>query len=216
MQSILTVTSPPAVEPVSVALVKQHARIFTTADDALVAIYAQTARVMVEEYLSRKLINQTCLWTVRPEGSLHGGYSRVPRTMRLPRAPVSAINSVTILDYLGNSTVVTPATLPVAQGGPILGYLSDLNLAPATLRIGQETPLSGGGTVSWTQLDSIQVSFTAGYGADGTTVPPNINQAILMVAANLYENRGDAEAEKLFSPVVEMLLDRDRLQFLGG
>ena len=43
------------------------------------------------------------------------------------------------------------------------------------------------------KLQSIRIDFIAGYGADSTAVPEDIQQALLNHIAILYENRGDCD-----------------------
>ena len=213
MRTTLTVTSPPAGEPVTVEMVKQHCRIDSNADDLLLAGYLTAARVMAEDYLSRKLLTQTVLWTVRP-ASLFGLGTRLAHgALELPRAPVQQIVSVTAVDEWGNATAIPPAALPLTPGTAIVGYVADLALEPATLTIGADTVLVGGLPVHATRLLHIQVSMLAGYGA-AASVPPTIAQAIMMTTAFLYEHRGDTDTA--MPSAAEWLLNRDRLQFLGG
>ena len=61
MLSTVQVVSPPAIEPVSLDLARQHCRIDSNADDSLIQVYITAARTMAEAYLSRALITQTLL-----------------------------------------------------------------------------------------------------------------------------------------------------------
>lgn len=212
MLSTVQVTTPPSCEPVDLELVRQHCRIDTTADDNLLAGDLAAATIMVEGYLSRALLTQTLLWTVRPESMLRPDRSHLRHPIELPRAPVQSIESVTVLDDRGNSTTISPAALPITPP-PFTGYLVDLALTPARLTIGPDTPLTGGFLLRHTRLQHIQVSMVAGYGNDGRAIPPTIIKAILMTVAFLYEHRGDAGGE--LPQAAQWLLDRDRLQFFG-
>ena len=87
LQTTLQVTAQPAVEPATVELVRQHCRIDSTADDDLLASYLTAARIMAEGYLSRAMITQTLLWTVRPSSMLRPEQSRLRQPLLLPRAP---------------------------------------------------------------------------------------------------------------------------------
>jgi uncharacterized phiE125 gp8 family phage protein len=213
MRTTLTVTTEPAGEPTTVELVKQHCRIDSNADDELLAGYLATARIMAEDYLSRALLTQTILWTVRPASMLRTEQTRLRGMLQLPRAPVQSIEAVTILDEWGNLTTIPVAVLPITPSAQILGYVADLELEPATLLIGRETVLGGGYPVRDTRLQHIQVSMVAGYGA-AQDVPVTIVQAIMMMTAFFYEHRGDSGGT--MPEAAERLLDRQRLQFLGG
>lgn len=213
MRTTVRVTTPPNAEPTTVELVKQHCRIDSPADDDLLAGYLTTARTVAEDYLSRGLLPQTVLWTVRPSSMLHSEQSRLRGTLELPRAPVQLIESVTTLDEWGNETTIAPVPLPLVPPAPILGYVADLDLEPATLLIGRETILSGGYPLHATRLQHLQVSLVVGY-ESAEAVPMTTIQAVMMITAFLYEHRGDTA---MTMPEAAMrLLDRTRLQFLGG
>ena len=113
MRTTLTVTEEPTAEPVSIEQVKRHCRIDSNADDELLTGYLTAARVMAEGYLSRALLTQTLLWTLRPSSELPRDRLRLHETLELPRAPVQSILSVTTLDEWGNATTILPASLPV-------------------------------------------------------------------------------------------------------
>jgi len=213
VRTTLTVTEEPTAEPVSVEQVKRHCRIDSNADDELLTGYLTAARVMAEGYLSRALLTQTLLWTMRPSSELPRDRLRLQGTLELPRAPVQSILSVTTLDEWGNATTISPASLPVTPPAVILGYVADLTLEPATLFIGPETVLIGGFAAYRTKLQHLQVSMVAGYGA-ADDVPSTVIQAIMMTTAFLYEHRGDSAA--VMPDAATWLLDRQRLQFLGG
>ena len=212
MRTTLQVTSPPAIEPVPLAIAKQHCRVDHSADDDLIQSYVTAARVMVEGYLSRALITQTLAWTLRPEDQLNPNMSRVPRSLYLPRAPVQSLTSVIATDYLGNTTTFTPATLPTTT--PLLGYVLDLSLEPGRMIIGETTPMTGGLLPASTVLDNLRIVFVAGYGLTADDVPQNIRLAIQMLTAFIYENRGDVPAD--MPKAAEWLLSKDRLQWLGA
>jgi uncharacterized phiE125 gp8 family phage protein len=213
MRTTLAVTTEPTAEPVSIELFKQHCRIDSNADDALLPGYLTAARVMAEGYLSRALLPQTLLWTLRPERMLDRDQGRLRGVLELPRAPVQSIAAVTILDWVGNATTIAAATLPIVPPAPIIGYVADLQLDPATLLIGPETVLSGGSALRNTRIQHVQVSMVAGY-ANAAAVPWPTAVAIMMTAAFPYEHRGDAGGT--MPEVATWLLDRTRLQFLGA
>jgi uncharacterized phiE125 gp8 family phage protein len=54
----LSIVTRPAVEPVTVATAKSHARIATTADDVLLDTLIRTARAQIEALIGAALINQ--------------------------------------------------------------------------------------------------------------------------------------------------------------
>lgn len=215
MRTNLQVTAPPASEPVSLALLKSHCRIdsLAEADDTLLAAYLTAARVMAEAYMSRSLINQTLRWTMQPE-SMSREWHRFWQPFNLPRAPIQSITAVVVTDVARNVTTVPAATLPFLPGGPFIGYVADLALAPCRMTLGKDTVLAGGDTLRHTDIEHITIDMVVGYGPEGADVPVNITQAIMLMAAQLYENRGDAGGE---TPIAALnLLDISRLQFFGA
>jgi hypothetical protein len=72
--------------------------------------------------------------------------------------------------------------------------------------------LTGGRDLRCTELESVQVEFTAGY-ADVDDIPKAIINAILLTTGFLYENRGDVAAE--MPRAAEWLLDAYRIMFVG-
>ena len=214
LQTTLQVTAQPAVEPATIELVRQHCRIDSTADDDLLASYLTAARIMAEGYLSRALITQTLLWTVRPSSMLRPEQSRLRQPLRLPRAPVQSIVSVSALDDLGNTTTIAPAAFPVSSAYEVSGYYTDLAIEPGSLAIGPSTPMTGGLPLHQTRIQYLQVSMIAGFGDTAAAVPLPIVQAILLTVAFLYEHRGDDGGD--MPRAAEWLLDRYRLVFFGG
>jgi uncharacterized phiE125 gp8 family phage protein len=211
-QTTLAVKTPPKGEPVSIVLARQHCRIDNSSDDALLAMYLTTARQMAEQYLSRALLTQTLTWTVRPYLERRTEVSFLRGPLFLPRAPVQSVSSVTALDRLGNATTIAAAVLPVVPPAFLVGYNLDISTEPAKLYIGQTTPLTGGRDLRCTELESVQVEFTAGY-ADVDDIPKAIINAILLTTGFLYENRGDVAAE--MPRAAEWLLDAYRIMFVG-
>ena len=213
MLSTVQVVTPPAIEPVSLDLAKQHCRIDSNADDSLIPAYIAAARTMAEAYLSRALITRTLLWVVTPQGSLRPDRSRLRGVLELPRAPVQSITSVAVMDVLGNTTAIQAAALPVVPPAVLLGYRADLLQEPARLAIGADTPLAGGGLVRNTEIENVQITFVAGYGAVATAVPQPIIHAILLIIGFLYEHRGDSDGD--LPKAAEWLLDPYRMMFVA-
>ena len=220
MASTLTVISQPAIEPVTLDLARRHCRIDHTSDDDLLAGYLSAARVMAERYLSRCLITQTLQYTILPEPRLRPDRHFLENPVILPRAPVQslgvpasgsdpAIDAVVAVDDRGNRTVIPAASLPLLP--PLKGYIPDLRVTPPQIRIGVGTEATDGRWLGHAQLDSLTITFVAGYGDDGVWVPQTIIQGVLMLTAHLYEQRGDVGVD--LPKAVEWMLDPDRLMW---
>lgn len=192
MYSTVSVVTPPAVEPVTVQVLQQHARIDYDYDNTLLAMYLTGARQAVEQFLGRALITQTLRWVMAHQAPINQ-FPLVPftayifplwmpysmlfqRPIELPRAPVQAVSSISVGEWGKADTVLSTDQ-----------YSLDLTTEPARVR------LHAG--VATLPSDHIAIDFVAGYGADGTSVPLPIQLAILMMATFLYEHRGDDGGE---------------------
>lgn len=117
----------------------------------------------------------------------------------LPLAPVVSVDEVKIEDGRGGVTVVPPSAwrLVADPERPLL--------VPVGARL-SHVPYGG----------FVTLRFTAGFGEDWAAVPPDLAQAVLMLAARYYEDRGDVTQHAMpFS--VSALLERWRsVRLLGG
>lgn len=118
----------------------------------------------------------------------------------LPLAPVIAVEKIEIDDGVGSVTELPGAAwrmLPDAHRPVILPTGVILPHVP--------------------RLGSVVVTFTAGFGPDWADVPPDLAQAVLMLAARFYEDRS-FEGSKVAMPFgVAALIERWRqVRILGG
>ena len=212
MYSSISLVTPPVIEPVAITVVRKHLRVDHTDEDDLLTIYANTARVLAEHYLDRALITQTLQWTMadapiygQPFAGLPAPLQVLPlsyswaniqrRPVELPRSPVQSVISVSTLDVHGTATLLTS------------GYDALVGSDPGRIRF------SGGSPGGLQPGGGLQVTYIAGYGTPDA-VPMPIRHGILLLAAWLYENRGDAETE--WPMVVYRLLDPWRVVTFGG
>lgn len=164
MPSILL--TPPALEPVSLADAKLFLRVAHDDDDDVIAALIAAARVHVEAQTRRALISQT--W--RLVRDLWPAAGRLPV---LP-APLQAVSAIRLFD---------------ADGAPHLLDADDFDIdavsAPAVLAFGRGAPRAPGRLTA-----GIEIDIAAGYGDAAEDVPEPLRQAIRMLAAHWYENRG--------------------------
>ena len=166
-------TTAPAVEPVTLAEAKNHCRVDTSADDALIQSYITTAREWVEDYIDRSLVTQQLVMKL----------DAFPAEIELPRPPMIASGTATAvtITYVTGEAGGT-ATLSASE------YRVDRDATPGVIR-----NLYGG---SWPShlldANSVTVSWWAGYG-DAASVPQRVKSAILMCVHELYEKRGDGQ-----------------------
>ncbi len=168
----LTLNTPPAIEPVTLAQAKAHLKVDTSDDDALIAALVAAARARAEWHTGRALVTQG--WTLHLDGWPADG------NIEIPLPPLQAVTAVTTYARDDSAAVMSSSL-----------YTVDTASAPArlALKLGVPPPTNLRG------VNAIAVGFTAGYGDAADDVPPLLKAAILELIAFLYENRGEAPAE---------------------
>jgi uncharacterized phiE125 gp8 family phage protein len=163
VRSSLRVSVPPTVEPVSVAELKEHARIDHGHEDARLASLITTARLMVEKDTRRKLCTQTVVLSL----------DYLPSYLVPDILPIQSISGITYYD--GNNALQTLAAST---------YEADLYAEPVIIRpaFGQTWP------TTYDRFGAVLVTMVAGYGA-ASAVPQDAKQAILLLASHWVENR---------------------------
>jgi len=201
----LSLATPPAAEPVTLAELKSWARVDDDSDDSTLSQLISAARQAAEEYLRRSLISQTWLLTLDLAGNSLAGelgdgiydlpvtalYGDLPRRIDLPKGPTQSIASVVTYDLTNASWTYDPANYRLDKPGSRL-ILNHGAIWPASIR-----PSAG-----------CEITYVAGYGDSSGSMPQAVRTGILIHAASLYEQRGMCEdameippgAKKLYSP----------------
>lgn len=171
----LTLVTPPAIEPFTLAAAKSHLRITsadTTDDDYIEDELIQAARERCETVTNRQLITAT--WDYKLDGFPASG------VIVMPKPPLLTVTSVSYVDSNGasqtfSSTLYTVRVYagPKAQRGTV------------ALNYGQVWP------VTRDQLDAVTIRFTCGYGATAASVPRRLVMAMKLDMGTLYANRED-------------------------
>lgn len=169
--SALTLITPPALEPVTLAEAKAHLRVDTAQDDTLITALIVAARHSAENWLGRALLTQT--WRLLEDAPPDG------RFLELPRAPLLSVTHVKSYDDADTAT-----TFPTGA------YFVDTARQPGriVLRVSATWP-----TVLRT-ANGFEVQFAAGYGPAASDVPAAIRQGLLIHLSSLYASRGDRVA----------------------
>jgi uncharacterized phiE125 gp8 family phage protein len=189
MFASLRVKTPPTVEPVDILTVRRHCRVDSDYDDDLLILYATTARALVEAWLNRACITQELVYTITnsppptasplvPQSLIVFPLNWPPvirKPIAIPRAPCQAVSSV-LWGQTGDLVAADPED-----------YVLNLEVEPGQIML--KAPL-----VPMIPAYSMQMTYTAGYGATPATVPGPIVHGILMVTAALYEGRGDIDS----------------------
>jgi len=188
--------TPPTVEPVALALAKQHLRVDFTNDDTLIQTYITAARQYAEKYTNRALFDQQWVLALdhfplpRFQTSLNSeqrhdwpyfGAAWDYFSIRLPKPRCVSIQSVTYLDLTATLQTLDPST-----------YFVDTTSEPARLVPSEN--------LFWPYTQqylpgSVKVTYTAGSYGDGVIVnncPQTVVMAILLLVGHWYENREDS------------------------
>jgi uncharacterized phiE125 gp8 family phage protein len=160
----VTVVTPPAAEPITLAEAKLQCRVTGSAEDALLEPLITAAREAFEAEANVALVTRTLRLTV-------DGFGVKP--IRLPFPPAASISSVKYIDAAG-----VQQTLDAAE------YVLDGSRQPAVLRTayGRSWP-----TVRL-QHAAVEVEYVAGFGGPAD-VPELAKAAIKLLLGHLFSNR---------------------------
>ena len=179
MRQSLTITTPAAAEPVTLAELKLHMRIVDDAEHSLISALNTAARQYVEDYTQRAIAVQTYLLTldgfpIESHPSWYPPVEPYPRpwdvAIELPRSPVSSVTSVVYDDPAGTATTLADDQYRLDLGGAVP------LIVPA---YGKRWPATR------PQIGSVRITFVAGY----TTVPEGLKCAIKLLVAHWYMYR---------------------------
>jgi uncharacterized phiE125 gp8 family phage protein len=162
MSSILL--SGPAVEPMALGEAKAYLRVEHGDDDLVIAALIAAARIHVEAQTRRALITQT--WRIirscwPPEGRLS-----------ISPAPLQEIVAARVYDSVGTALALDTQAFVIDKASALVAF------APWSL------PAPG------RSFGGVELDVKAGYGDAGTDVPEPLRQAIRLLVAHWYENRG--------------------------
>jgi uncharacterized phiE125 gp8 family phage protein len=178
----LTITTPPAIEPVSVAEAKAQLRVTYDQEDALIGALITAARQRIEAELGIALI-------ATGFSELHDAWPladapAVPLTdpfaqlfsgpIRVRRGPLISVTALAVADSTGALQPIPPASYAAEVGGRRITPWDVAWPAPSV-------PTGG-----------VSIDYIAGYGAGETDVPGPLRQAILTLVADGFEHRSDA------------------------
>ena len=151
---------------------KAWLKVDSTADDLLISALITAARVHVEKATRLFLLTQN--WNVVADNWPCQRQWR-GRIVDLPLSPVQSVASITLYDDYDVPTIINPATyrLDKSQANPRLIFSS---VPPAPQRVAQ----------------GIEIALVNGFGDAAASVPEPLRQAMRLLVAYFYLNRGDA------------------------
>ena len=162
MTSILL--SGPSQEPVTLDDAKAFLRVTHDADDDVIAALIAGARIHIEAQTRRALMTQT--WRIVRDAW--------PPDGRIAVMPVPLRQLVAVRVFKGDGS---------AQAIAAEEFTLDTASAPAVISFGA---IPSPGRV----IAGIELDIECGYGAEPSDVPAPLRQAIRMLVAHWYENRG--------------------------
>jgi uncharacterized phiE125 gp8 family phage protein len=172
--------TPPALEPVSLTEAKAFLRLDQSDEDSLLGTLITAARLMVEAASGRMLIDQA--WRIVLDRWPGGG------EIRLPLSPVGAITAARVYDAFGIAQAVSLSSLQL-----------DGAADPPVIRLIAGLPPVGRARAA------IEIDIVAGYGAAAPNVPALLRQAVLLLAARWFEQRGEVVGRDAASLPAEIM-----------
>ncbi|WP_350333381.1 head-tail connector protein [Coralliovum pocilloporae] len=173
--------TPPALEPVSLADLKAHARVETDADDTLIGTYVIASRMHVEASSQLAMVNQT--WRFYRDAWPEEG------PLELAIRPVQSVLSITVYDEAGNPTLLDADD-----------YRVDLVSNPIRIY-----PVNARARAIGQQMNGLEIEVVAGYGPTSIDVPKVLRLAILQLAAFWYDNRASLVGDSISLPIPDMI-----------
>jgi uncharacterized phiE125 gp8 family phage protein len=177
----------PAVEPIGMPDMRAYLRLDDGAEDDLIAALVKTARVHVEAAAGRVLVESR--WRMGLDAWPEG------RVVPLPVSPLIAVERVRVFDRDGGAIDV-PAGL----------YEADPFSDPPRLVVDPLAPEPG------RRRQGVLIEVRAGYGATPESVPAPLRQAVRLLVARWFENRGDADPGPLPPDVLALVAPFRRMR----
>lgn len=161
--------------------------------DGLIEAYLRAAVAAIEVRIGKVLIPRMFQWVLDDW--------RDPGAQALPVAPVQSVAALTLFDGAGAATVIAASAYRLVL---------DLH-RPKLVATGAALPLipSGG---------RAEARILAGFGTGWLDVPADLRQAVLLLAAEYYENRSEMGLREQALPFgIMALIERWRtVRILGG
>lgn len=175
---------------------KDHLRLGTGfsddgAQDALLKRLLRAGIAAIESRISKMLIQRSFLYTIE--------CWRDPGEQALPVAPVQSITSVTLVDRVGVPTVITPTRYVLVRD------THRPKLAAAGVLL-PNIPTDG----------TAEIVFVAGFGVAWSAVPPDLRQAVMLLAAQYHEHRLESDAGMMPFGVTALIERWRNIRVLGG
>ncbi len=216
MDYTLDLVTAPALEPVSVAEVKNALRVEHTDDDTLIGYLITAARTNAEAYTRRAFITQTWKMFMDNFSGYTNGYPwwggtqdipvsalNVYNSIEIPMAPLQSITHLKTYDDADVATTFSSSNYFVSTKSGDFAQPGSLTLREA-----------GTWPIVYRVKDGVEIQFVAGYGTNATDVPQQIRMAIQEETTFLYNNRSSCDSKILNSTIARALLAQFRIMKL--
>ena len=193
------VTVAPASEPVTLAALKRHLRIDWADDDAVLNDMLVSARQWLERIGGRLLLTQTVqMVTTLYDDIIQPPISRLisdrygEGTLLAVELQPNPVQSVTTVEFETKTNTWRQLNSGTEYLYDDLGNESSpyIYIADYVLSYWTGTYSGVGVYPEERRGPRLRVTYQAGYGANASSVPYTLQQAILQAAAFLYDNRG--------------------------
>lgn len=169
---ILTEVGAPPSASVPVRAFAEHLRLGTGfaddgSEDAVLELYLRAAMAAIEVRIGRALLARTFSWSVTRW--------REDASQGLPIAPVRSVEAIALVGADGSERAVDPSSWSV---------LRDSQRPRLVGRFGKNLP-------AIPRAGHAEIRFTAGFGDAWEDVPPDLRQAVFLLAAHYYEHRAE-------------------------
>lgn len=197
MLASLHVVTPTSVNAVDIDFAMKHGRDIPDSESDLFELYLASATTLVEKYLGRALITQTLRWTISETRGAHSAAGIMPvnwnvaslsrGVVEIPYSPVQSVISVKTGEWDADDATLVAGT----------DYWVDLSMDPARLKLASN--------LLWGTYNHLAITYVAGYGSTSSAIPRPVANAVMMLAVNLYENRGDDERGGMSRAIMSLL-----------
>jgi uncharacterized phiE125 gp8 family phage protein len=171
----LTIHTAPASEPLTLAQAKAQCEVDSDYWDELITALIPTARVQVENITGLQLMPAT--WTL----TLDAFPCFSTTAIRLPKNPITGIDSITYVNDAGDATVWSPSDYTLDATGQPARLLPAYDKTWPTAR---------------RQPNAVTIQFDAGY-ANAAAIPAPLISAMKLLISHLFKNREATEARAL-------------------
>ncbi|MER5170240.1 head-tail connector protein [Thioclava kandeliae] len=193
---MLTEVAPVASDRLPITELRDHLRLgrgFSDVGAADVALeaYLRAAIALIEQRISKALLSRAFLFHLRHWAN--------PEAQPLPLAPLSSVTQVALRGADDGLTVLESATYRLMPDG----------VRPVLLALGSAFPQVEHGGM-------IEITVEAGFGTAWEAVPPDLRQAVMLLAAHYFEHRHESEQSGALPFGVSSLIEPWRVVRLFG